>query len=245
MPTEVLQYVVKDRVATIVHDDDGANTLTTEVFETYFDLLDRAEADESVGAVVIRGRDDFFSAGMDLKWMQSIDRDELGTIGPNMARLAHRIFIFPKPVIAAVTGHAIAGGAIILLACDRSVGVEGEYKIGLNEVALGIPFGGFAMKLAQAHLVPSAFGSGLLHGEVFRPARALEIGYLDEIAPAAEFDARVAAVAERAAGLSPFAYNLTKQAMRAELAAEIDEQVQSGALVPLFQAFAELNAAAN
>ncbi|MBJ7459090.1 MAG: crotonase/enoyl-CoA hydratase family protein [Thermoleophilaceae bacterium] len=241
MSTEVLQYVVDQRVATIVHDDDRANTLRTDVFEAYFELLDRAEADEAVGAVVLRGRDNFFSAGMDLKWMTTIDREELGTIGPNMARLAHRLFVFPKPVIAAITGHAIAGGAIILLACDRSVGVEGEYKIGLNEVALGIPFGGFAMKLAQSHLVPSAFGSGLLHGETFRPARALELGYLDEVAPAAEFDARVAAIAARAAELSPFAYQLTKQAMRAELAAEIDEQIQSGVLVQLFQAFADLN----
>ncbi|MGK2878273.1 MAG: enoyl-CoA hydratase-related protein [Solirubrobacterales bacterium] len=241
MPTEVLQCVVDERVATIVHDDDGANTLRTDVFEAYFELLDRIEADDGAGAVVLRGRDDFFSAGMDLKWMQTIDRDELGTIGPNMARLAHRLYMFPKPVIAAVTGHAIAGGAIILLACDRSVGVEGEYKIGLNEVALGIPFGGFAMKLAQSHLVPSAFGSGLLHGETFRPARALEIGYLDELAPASEFDARVAAIATRAAELSPFTYQLTKQAMRSEFAAEIDEQVQSGVLVPLFQAFADLD----
>jgi enoyl-CoA hydratase len=240
MASDVLQYVVDGRVATIVHDDDGANTLRSDVFETYFAMLDRAEADDGVGAVVIRGRDDFFSAGMDLKWMKRIDRDQLGTIGPNMARLAHRIFIFPKPVIAAVTGHAIAGGAIILLACDRSIGVEGEYKIGLNEVEIGIPFGGFAMKLAQSHLTPSAFGSGLLHGETFRPARALEVGYLDELAPAAEFDARVAAVAGRAAELPAFAYRLTKQAMRAELAAEIDEQVQSGALVPIFQAFADV-----
>jgi enoyl-CoA hydratase len=241
MPTESLQYVVNERIATIVHDDDGANTLTTEVFEAYFELLDRAEVDDAVGAVVIRGRDGFFSAGMDLKWMRTIDHEELGTIGPNMASLAHRLFIFPKPVIAAVTGHAIAGGAIILLACDRSIGVEGEYKIGLNEVALGIPFGGFAMKLAQSHLTPSAFGSGLLHGETFRPTRALELGYLDELAPAAEFDARVASVAARAAELSPFAYQLTKQAMRSELAAEIEEQVESGALVPLFQAFADMS----
>jgi enoyl-CoA hydratase len=245
MPSEVLQYSVENRVATIVHDDGGANTLRTEVFEAYFEFLDRAEADEEVGAVVIRGREGFYSAGMDLKWMKSIDRDELGTIGPNLASLAHRIFIFPKPVIAAVTGHSIAGGAIIQLACDRSIGIEGDYKIGLNEVAIGIPFGGFAMKLAQTHLVPAAFGGGLLHGETFGPRRALEIGYLDEIAPADEFDSRVAEIAARSAGLVPFAYQLTKQAMRADLAAEIDKQVQSGELVPLFQAFAELNAAAS
>jgi enoyl-CoA hydratase len=243
MSSEVLQLVTDGGVATIVHDDDAANTLRTDVFERYFELLERAESDETIGAVVLRGRDNFFSAGMDLKWMRTLSRDELGTIGPDLARLVHRLFIFPKPVIAAVTGHAIAGGAIILLACDRSIGVEGEYKIGLNEVELGIPFGGFAMKLAQTHLVPSAFGSGLLYGETLRPARAREVGYLDELVPAAQFDARVDAVARRAAELPSFAYQMTKQAMRAEFAAEIDEQAQSGALVPLFQAFADLNPA--
>lgn len=244
MSVEVLHYSVDRRVATIQHDDGGANTLRTDVFNRYFELLDAAEADDAVGAVVIRGREGFFSAGMDLKWMEQIDHDALGTIGPDMARLAKRIFVFPKPVIAAVGGHAIAGGAIILLACDRSVAVEGEYKIGLNEVELGIPFGGFAMKLAQTHLVPSAFGSGLLHGETMQPTRAQQVGYVDEVVAAGEFEARVAAVAQHAAGLPAFAYQLTKQAMRAELAAEIDEQVQSGVLVPLFQAFAAAREAA-
>ncbi len=243
MSDQVLGTSRSGRVVTITHDDGGANTLTNAIFERYFELLDAAEADESVGAVVLRGRDGFFSAGMDLKWMQTIDRDELGRIGPNMARLAQRIFVFKKPVIAAVTGHAIAGGAIILLACDRSVAVAGDYKTGLNEVDLGIPFGGFAMKLAQAHLVPAAFGSGLLHGETFRPQRALELGYFDELVPAEQFDARVDALAERAAGLSPMAYQLTKQAMRAELAAEIEEQIASGVLTGLFQAFADQSAA--
>lgn len=243
MAVEILHYDVADGVATIQHDDGGANTLRSDVFSSYGQLLDRAEQDDAVGAVVIRGRDGFFSAGMDLKWMQAIDVDTLGTIGPDMARLAHRIFSFPKPVIAAVTGHAIAGGAVILLACDRSVGVDGQYKIGLNEVELGIPFGGFGLKLAKAHLSPSAFGSGLLHGETMQPQRALHVGYLDELVPAEQFDERVAAVAQRAAGLPADAYRATKLAMRGELAAEIDEQVRSGVLKALFQDFAAGRAA--
>lgn len=230
-------------VVTITHDDGRANVYRNETFERYFELLDEIEGDDDARAVVLRGRPGFFSAGMDLKWMQQIERDELGRIGPNMAKLAHRLFIFKKPLIAAVTGHAVAGGAIVLLACDRSVGVEGDYLIGLNEVDLGIPFGGFGMKLAQAHLSPAAFGSGLLYGETFKPDRAREIGYLDEVVPANDFDARVLVVAERAAGLSPFAYQATKQAMRAELAEEINEQATNGSLVPLFQAFADLHAA--
>ncbi|MFY9489110.1 MAG: crotonase/enoyl-CoA hydratase family protein [Solirubrobacterales bacterium] len=234
-----LTYEVRDGVGWLEFDDGGVNALNTTVFEGYFSALDDAEADDSVGAVVLTGRDGFFSAGMDLKWMEQIDRDELGTIGPNLARLAHRLVIFPKPVIAAVEGHAIAGGAIILLACDRSVGATGSYKVGLNEVALGIPFGGFALNLARLHLMPSAFGSALLHGETHGPERAHALGYLDELVAPGEVRSRVAEIASRAAKLSSFAYTITKQGMRHEIAAQIEAQVNSGELVPLFQVFAD------
>lgn len=237
-----LTYEVRDRVAWLTLDDGGPNALNTAIFDAFFAALDAAEADESVGSVVIAGREGFFSAGMDLKWMQTIDRDALGTIGPDMANLAHRIFIFPKPVIAAVEGHAIAGGAVILLACDRSVGATGSYKIGLNEVAIGIPFGGFAMDLARAHLVPSAFGAGLLHGTVYAPQRAFEVGYLDELVEPGAVLARAGEIAAEAANLNSFAYTMTKQAMRGDLAATIKQQADSGMLVPLFQAFADLRA---
>lgn len=240
MSEKLPQWSTAAGVATIHHDDGAVNALRSDVFNRYFELLDRAEADDAVGAVVLRGREGCFSAGMDLKWMQVIDRETLGTIGPDMARLAHRIFSFPKPVIAAVAGHAIAGGAIILLACDRSVGVTGDYRVGLNEVELGIPFGGFAMRLAQTHLTPSAFGSGLLHGETLTPERALAVGYLDELVEPEAFEERVREVAERAAKLPEAAYRLTKQALRGELAEGILAQVESGELVPLFQAFADL-----
>ena len=240
MSTEAVTYEVRGAVAWITLDDGGPNALNSEIFSAFFASLDAAESDAEVGSVVIAGRPGFFSAGMDLKWMQRIDREQLGTIGPDLARLAHRIYIFPKPVIAAIEGHAIAGGAVIALACDRCVGAHGEYKVGLNEVAIGIPFGGFAMKLAETRLVPAAFSGGLLHGEVFMPQRAYELGYLDDLVDPSMLQARVTEIAERAAGLSSFAYAGTKHAMRGELAAEILEQAESGVLVPLFQAFADL-----
>ncbi|MFY9265157.1 MAG: crotonase/enoyl-CoA hydratase family protein [Solirubrobacterales bacterium] len=238
-----LTYEVRDNVAWIEFDDGGPNALKTEVFNAYFDSLDSAEADDAVGAVVIAGREGFFSAGMDLKWMESAGREELGTIGPNLARLAHRIVIFPKPVIAAVEGHAIAGGAVVLLACDRSVGATGSYKVGLNEVALGIPFGGFALTLARLHLTPTAFGSALLHGELHRPDRAHALGYLDELADPAAVRSRAGEIAARAATLNVSAYRIAKQAMRGEVAERIRGQIESGELVPLFQDFDDLRKA--
>lgn len=237
---QTLSYAVQDGVARIDWDDGRANTFTNDVFSGFLELFDRAEADESVGSVVISGRDGFFSAGIDLKWLQTASHDELGEVGPNLARLAHRVFIFPKPVIAAVAGHCIAGGAILLLACDRSVAVDGDYRVGVNEVALGIPFGGFALELARAHLTPSGMNTGPLYGETFGPRRAHEIGYLDELVPAADFDARVRELAETAGGFSHMAYFTTKQIMRGELAAKIQQQAESGELVPLFQVLADL-----
>lgn len=242
-PKSALTYAARDGVAWLELDDGGPNALNTAVFDAFFESLDKAESDESIGAVIVAGREGFFSAGMDLKWMQRIDREELGTIGPNMARLAHRLFIFPKPVIAAVEGHAIAGGAVILLACDRSVGAAGEYKIGLNEVAIGIPFGGFALELARAHLVPSAFGAGVLHGSVYDPQRAHEVGYLDELVQPGEARRRAKEIALEVVRLSPFAYQMTKQGLRGSLAEEIKRSAESGELVPLFQAFADFREA--
>lgn len=235
MANQALTYEVRGRVAWINWDDGRANTLTNQTFETLFEFLDRAEHDEAVGSVVLAGREGFFSAGMDLKWMPTCTRDELGEIGPNIAKLAHRMFIFPKPIIAAVTGHCIAGGAILLLACDRSVAATGDYNIGLNEVALGLPFGGFAIELCKAHLAPAAYGPGPLHGGLFQPQRALEVGYVDELVAPDQVLTRAGAVAAEVAELANFAYFSTKQALRGEGAEVIREQAESGLLVPLFQ----------
>ncbi len=240
MQQEALSYEVRDRVAWIRWDDGRANTFTNAVFARFLELLDDAEADEEVGAVVIAGREGFFSAGIDLKWLQECSHDDRGEIAPNLARLSYRVFIFPKPVIAMVTGHCVAGGAILLLACDRSVGAAGDYKVGVNEVALGIPFGGFALDLARAHLTPAGMNQGPLYGETFAPEHAREIGYLDEVVPADRLEQRVTELATTAAGFSHFAYFTTKQIMRGELAEKIKAQAESGELVPLFQVLAEL-----
>ncbi|MBJ7347554.1 MAG: crotonase/enoyl-CoA hydratase family protein [Thermoleophilaceae bacterium] len=240
MANQPLTYEVRNRVAWINWDDGRANTLTNETFATLFEFFDAAEHDEAVGSVVLAGREGFFSAGMDLKWMPTCTREELGEIGPNMAKISHRMFIFPKPIIAAVTGHCVAGGAILLLACDRSVAATGEYNIGLNEVALGVPFGGFALELAKAHLAPAAYGPGPLQGGFFQPQRALEVGFVDELAAPDQVLARAGEIAATAAELSHFSYFATKQALRGEGAEVIREQAESGVLVPLFQVLADI-----
>lgn len=235
-----ITYEVRDRVAWIRWDDGRANTFTNAVFERFLELFDRAADDEGVGAVVVAGREGFFSAGIDLEWLQECSHDDRGEIGPNLAKLTHRVFLFPKPVIAAITGHAVAGGAILLLACDRKIGAEGRFKIGVNEVALGIPFGGFALEIARAHLTPAGMNQGPLYGETFSPERALEVGYLDELVAPEQLEERVQEIAAKAAGFSHFAYFTTKQIMRGDVAAKIEEQVESGELAPLFQVLADL-----
>ena len=232
MSDQVVSYQKRGTVGWITLDDGGPNTINQAVFDGFAAALDAAEAD-CVDALVIAGREGFFSAGMDLKWMPTLSSEDLAEVAPNLCRLALRIFMFPRPVVAACTGHAIAGGAILLLSCDRSVGAEGDFKFGLNEVAIGLPFGGFALELAQAHLSPKA-NFGLLNGDLFDTETALDVGFLDQLVPADQVMARAGEIAERVAELKPFAYTATKQSLRGPAAERIQEALDSGYMSGLF-----------
>ncbi|HEV7918431.1 MAG TPA: crotonase/enoyl-CoA hydratase family protein [Solirubrobacterales bacterium] len=240
---ETLQYEVREGVAWLTLDDGRANALNLDVIAALETALANAENDEAVRAVVLAGRTGFFSAGLDLNWLPTLSREELASVGRAIAEISRRIFIFPKPMIAAVTGHAVAGGAVLLLACDRSVGAEGNFKIGLNEVAIGMPMGGFGLDLAAAHLSPAALSAGLLYGEMFDPVRARELGYLDELVAPGKVIERAGEIALKATEISPFAYVATKHALRDAAALKIAEQIESGALDAVFQMVVDAQAA--
>ena len=146
---------VTDGVAVIDLDDGKANALGFDVLAGLESALDRAEADD-VSAVVIVGREGKFSAGFDLKVMTSGPEGARDMLGRG-ALLGLRMYMFPKPVVLAVTGHALAMGAILLCCADVRVGADGPFKIGLNEVAIGMPVPGFAVGICQDRLAIPAF----------------------------------------------------------------------------------------
>ncbi len=172
-------YSLDGNVAVIHFDDGKANVFTHAALEELQSLLTRAEADEAK-AVVIVGRPGKFSAGFDLSVM---------TAGPDQARdllragadLALRIYTFPMPVLLAVTGHALAMGAIVLMAADVRIGADGPSKIGLPEVEIGMPLPKFAVEFARDRLSKHHFVSAVQHARVTTPADAVDVGFLDRV----------------------------------------------------------------
>lgn len=129
-----------------------------------------------------------------------------------------RIWEFPRPVLVACTGHAVAAGAMFLLAADYRIGVEGDWSIGLNEVGIGMPLPVFAVELARARLDPRLLTRATLHGELFDGAGAVQAGYLDEALPPDQLLERSMSRAAAMAKFPPGGYLPSKRRVRHGLA---------------------------
>ena len=125
-----------------------------------------------------------------------------------------RIYGHPQPVVVAVTGHALAAGALLTLACDTRIGADGPAKIGLNETAIGMGLPRYASELATARLSPAHLTRAAVQAEIYDPAGAVEAGYLDRLVPAAECEAVAVAEAARLGQYRTGAYSHTKSALR-------------------------------
>jgi len=212
---ETVTWTVEDGVAVVRLDDGKVNVISHRVLERLHEALDAAAAEAR--AVAILGRPGKLSAGFDLTEMTAgLDRTRaLVSAG---ARFLLRLYAHPQPVVVAVTGHALAAGALLTLSCDTRIGADVPAKIGLNETAIGMALPEFAVGLAEARLSPTHLTRATIQGEVFDPAGALAAGYLDQVVPAEECEAAALAEARRLGALSPDAYGYTKRSMRTPLA---------------------------
>jgi enoyl-CoA hydratase len=209
-------------VGVISIDDGKANALSPDVLSAIAEAFDKAEAD-GASAVLLQGRPGRFSAGFDLSIMTS-GVEPMRALVTQGAELLLRVFTYPTPVVAACTGHALAAGALMLLVSDVRIGAEGEFKIGLNEVAIGMGLPIFGVEFARYRMPPSAFDSALL-GEVFAPADAVRAGYLDRTSTNVLDDAM--AEAQRLSALRTGAVNHTKQLARKALADQIKQTLSA------------------
>jgi enoyl-CoA hydratase len=212
---ELATYEREGRLATITIDDGKVNAFSIPMLRAIHAGLDQAERDGVV--VVLTGRDGYFSAGFDLGVLRAGDREpvrEMLTLG---ATLAERVLAFPTPVVVACTGHAYPAGAFVLLSADLRVGAEGPYRIGLNEVRIGLTVPWFAIEVARHRLHPSHFDRSVVTATMYSPADAVDAGYLDRVVPAAELRAASLELAATLAELDPAAHAATKRRARAEV----------------------------
>lgn len=214
----MLDYSLDGSVAVLVLDDGKANAYSHAALDAIGSGFDKAAAD-GAAAVVLAGRPGRFSAGFELSTMTASLDGMRALVGAG-ARLMMRTFTFPVPVVAACTGHALAAGALVLLSCDVRVGAEGDYKLGLNEVAIGMGLPHFAVELARYRMPPSAFDSIVL-GRVFDPAAAVGAGFLDRTVALDDVVASAVEEATQLAALNSGAVAHTKRLARGPLAEEI------------------------
>jgi enoyl-CoA hydratase len=132
-------------------------------------------------------------------------------------KLMMRLYGHPQPTVIAVTGHALAAGALITLSCDTRIAGDGPAKIGLNETAIGMGLPIFALELAKARLATSHLGRSTIQAEIYDPAGALAAGYVDQVVPAADVERIAIEEARRLGQLPNSAYRFTKLALRREL----------------------------
>jgi enoyl-CoA hydratase len=212
--SESVSYELDGSVAVVRLDDGKVNTIPPATVTALGDGLDRAEAEAE--ALLLVGREGKLSAGFDLEVMTSGVEAMRHLVGSG-ARLLMRLYGSPLPVVVACTGHALAMGALLLLAADSRVGPDGPAKIGLNEVAIGMGLPVFAVELARERLDPRRFTASVIQGRVFDPAGALEAGYLDRLVAPEAVEAEALDEARALAGLRRGAVRETKTRARGEM----------------------------
>jgi enoyl-CoA hydratase len=218
---ETIRYTLSDTVATVSIDDGKANVMSVPMFVRFNEALDQAEHDNA-RLLVIHGRPGMFSGGLDMKVLPALAPAELGTLAREFARTMLRVFAFPAPTVAALTGHAIAGGAILALACDRRFAVDGPFRFQINEVAIGIPVPSWMLLIAATGVPQRHHAEAILHAHAYGPQAALSRGIVDGVVAAGEDVVAFAVDASRElTALAPAAYAETKRRMRAPEVARV------------------------
>jgi enoyl-CoA hydratase len=208
---ELVSYSLDNKVAVLQMDDGKANALSRPMIDALDAALTRAEGEAS--AVVLAGRPERFCAGFDLRVMMS---------GPDAAKdllkagstLLLKLYGLSVPLVIACTGHALAGGALVVLTGDYRIAAQGAFKIGLNEVSLGMPVPVLAMELARDRLRNRDLVRATLLAQIYDPDNAQKVGYVDVVAAPDQVVAQATAEAARLGAMSRSAFTATKKRLR-------------------------------
>ena len=197
------------------------NAFDRALLESLDAAMRQAVADDK-GAVVVCGQQGLFSAGLDIRALLPLPPAEMRSFWRLLIDVQATIAQLPIPVIAALTGHCAAGGTVLALCCDYRIMAAGDWKIGLNEVQVGL-FPGRLIHRAFARLVgPHRAGEMLARGALIGPDTALTVGLVDEVRPMDEVVTRAHAYAEELLNLPPRAFMRTRAMARADLVALFD-----------------------
>lgn len=227
MSSQFIHIETTDRITLLTFDRPPANAIDLDLAEAVDETLGVIEDRDETDALVITGEGSCFSAGLDLKAVPSYDRAQQQAMVMAVNRMFGRLYGLPLPTIAAVNGHAIAGGVILMLACDYRVGAEGDYKLGLAEARVGVVYPVAAMAIVRSELAPATAKTMVLTARNYSPRDALAMGVLDELQPADRLLTRAVEVAREMAALPRSTYSRIKRSLRSQALALIDDAISN------------------
>ena len=214
----------KEDISIIQMDDGKVNVFSPDMIQNFNDILDQVPVDK--GAMLITGREGMFSAGFDLKVMMSSPENAAAMVKSGF-ELLMRVFTFPRPVVAACSGHAIALGAFLLCSCDHRIGCKGDFKIGANELRNNMIVPTPILELAKFRLIKSHKQRALLNAEMYSIEDAVAPGYLDEVADQDQLFEIAMAKAKDLATLAHPQYLQTKKLDQEDVAAKIYSGIET------------------
>lgn len=219
----------KDGIVTLRLAHGKASALDAELLEALDAALDEAER-SSARALVLTGTGSIFSAGVDLFRLTNDGAPYVERFYPVLVSAVRRLFGFPRPVVAAINGHAIAGGCILAQACDSRLMAAGKGRIGVPELLVGVPFPPLVLEVLRFAAPPQHLQQIVYSGQTFLPEEALAKGLLDEVVEADSLASRAHELASKLASIHTGSFRLTKAQLRseaierAERARSIDEE---------------------
>ena len=224
---DLVTYARSGPVGSIVMDDGKANVMSLAMLNALHLAFDQAEKDKTVAILRARGR--HFSGGFDLNVFTNGSAEDQYLMVKAGAELALRILSFPTPVVVACQGNAFPMGAFLIMSADHRIAAEGSYRIGMNEVAIGLAVPRFAIEIARQRLTPAYFSRVVMTAEMFGPVEAVTAGFFDRVVPADQLERSAEQAAQALSTLNMAAHAATKARARGAvikmIRAMIDEDI--------------------
>jgi len=224
MSEKIATLKKEDNISTITLDDGKANVFSSEMSKQVNECLDQVETES--GCLIITGKEGMFSAGLDLKTIQGGDIGQIQEMSISAFKLLARIFSFPRPVIAACSGHGIALGTFLLCCCDYRIGVKGEFMLGANEMRTNMVIPTPILELIKFRVNDSHKYRAVLGAEMYTLTDAQDAGLIDEVVNPNELMNAAIEKAKDLATMGHPSYTLTKELFIAEPMSKINEAME-------------------
>jgi len=228
----MIEQSTNDGIVTLRLAHGKASALDLELLEGLALALAEAGA-ANARAVILTGTGSIFSAGVDLFRLVDGGREYAERFVPSLSRMLLELFAFPKPLVVAANGHAIAGGCIFTLAADYRLMAAGNGRIGIPELLVGVPFPAAVIEVVRYAVPPQHVHALMFTGMTVLPDEALRLGLIDEVVDAGTLEVRAEDMARHLASLPAAAFALAKRQLRdpavrraKRYANEIDDEVR-------------------